>query len=411
MVQFKRKSQRFKKKYSFRYRHLFTFSIPVLFLVWMIKYILLHRDASENINSDLLFNEKRGVPRRCSPYGCILRAKELTEKVKRDILNMKLLEGKHDVALPYGDKSKGGLSQQGKDHTVNQDRAIIVSPFVRKNTPNLQGTENDFFIAVFDGHGDLGAEVSQYLQDHFHQKLSAKMSVVGLHDLSVDMIKNFLNQTFLEIDSELPIIEGSQYNIGESGGSTASIIFRYGSNMYFANVGDSLSFLGSFDRKSQKTTILYKNRFDKPHIIEEKERIENSNGKVFIPPHPINSRVMAFNRIKKETIGLGMSRSIGDNSHKKVGVIAEPIIEVFNLNDILYTKSGQKKENIELFVVVSSDGLWRRPAFIASHFAECFFMKNEYPIIESANLIDLSTMKKIEGYGDDITVMAMTVIG
>ena len=111
-------------------------------------------------------------------------------------------------------------------------------------------------------------------------------------------------------------------------------------------------------------------------------------------------------------MSLGMSRSIGDNSHGRVGVIAEPIIDVLNLDEMLYLKSGERKENIELFVVTSSDGMYdhRQPQFVAAHFAECFFVNDGNPIVESANIIDLATPKDPKRYLDDMTVMALRII-
>ncbi len=196
-------------------------------------------------------------------------------------------------------------------------------------------------------------------------------------------MKRALNQTFIELDRELPLIEGNKdnYNIGEDGGSTASIILRLGSKIFFANVGDSLSFLGKYDKKSGETTILHRNRFDKPHLPDERERIERLHGKIFIPPHPENSRVMGFDLIAKETMSLGMSRSIGDNSHTRVGVTAEPIVDVLDLDEM-----GLNLDT-NLFVVSSSDGLYdhRKPEFVASHFAQSFFANNGHPIVESQN--------------------------
>lgn len=349
----------------------------------------------------------------CGSYGCVIYPRELTESIRKEILDMKETKD-GNIALSYGGKNKGGLTQQGKDHAVNQDRGIIVSPFytIDERVQFSHSSENDFLIGIFDGHGDIGEEVAGYLQDNFHKRLSDKLSNADISKLSADVIKNLLNQTFVEMDQELPLVDGSEYNIGENGGSTASVIFRLGSHIFFANVGDSLSFLGNFDKVSGKTTIAHRNRYDKPHLPEEKERIESMKGKVFIPPHPINSRVMAFNPIRKETMSLGMSRSIGDNSHGRVGVIAEPIIDVLNLDEMLYLKSGERKENIELFVVTSSDGMYdhRQPQFVAAHFAECFFVNDGNPIVESANIIDLATPKDPKRYLDDMTVMALRII-
>lgn len=351
--------------------------------------------------------------KRCSPFGCIIRPKELTDSIRSDISEIKESTDSN-IALSYGDKDKGGLTQQGKDHTSNQDRGIIVSPFYTdEKVQYFHGSGNDFLIGIFDGHGDLGGLVSQFLQENFHKKIFDKLSTVDVNTFSVDVVKNILNETFIEIDRDLPLMDGNEYNIGENGGSTASVIFRFGSHIFFANAGDSLSFLGQYDRATAEAKIVHKNRFDKPYLPDERERIERMQGKIFTPPHPMNSRVLAFNPIRKETMSLGMSRSIGDNSHGRIGVVAEPIIDVLNLDEMMYSKPGEKKENVDFFVVSSSDGLYdhRRPEFVAAQFANCFFAAADgHPIVESANIIDLATPKDPKRYRDDITVMALKIM-
>lgn len=168
--------------------------------------------------------------------------------------------------------------------------------------------------------------------------------------------------------------------------------------------------MATYEKSLDKTTIIQKNRFDKPHLPDEKERIEKMNGKIFIPKHPINSRVNAFYPKRNEVMSLGMSRSIGDNPHTKIGVIAEPIIDVLNIDDLI-EKYGP---SVNFFVVSSSDGLYdhRKPEFIAAHFAKSFFVDEEYPSIESGKIIDLATpqAKDTKRYFDDITIMALRIV-
>jgi len=349
------------------------------------------------------FQRKEG----CYSYGCKMHPPELTEDIRKDIEEIKQANGRQ-VSLAYGNSDMAGLTQQGKDHTENQDRGIIVSPFYTSNQ-NVQfeyGSMNDFLIGIFDGHGDLGHEVSQYLQDHFPKRLSEKLSHFSTWNDNV--IKNALNETLLEIDKELP------GDTGMDGGSTASVIFRLGSKLYFANVGDSLSFLAKYNSSSAETTIVHRNRFDKPHLPEEKERIERMGGKVFIPPqHPDGSRVIALNPLRSEMVSLGMSRAVGDWSHGDVGVIAEPVIDVLKLDELVYDNQGTRKHDIELFVVTSSDGLYdhKKPAFVANLLAQSFFVKGgDHPIVQCAKIIDLATPQNPQRYRDDITVMALRVV-
>ena len=395
--------------------------IAFLLLSGLILLSYLNRHTSKRLHSFRLrvpYHKKITREVGCSVYGCDIYPRELTDDIRKDISEIKGANGNGngngDVLLSYGSKNAGGLTQQGKDHAINQDRGIIVAPFYIQNekVQYFYGSENDFFIAIYDGHGPIGEQVSEFLQKNLHKRFSDKLSDVDIDKLSPNVIKHLLNETFLEMDQELPSIPGSEYNVGEDGGSTASLILRLGSLIFFANAGDSLSFLAKYDKSSKETTIIHRNRFDKPHLPEERKRIESMKGKVFIPPHAENSRASAFYPIRKEVMSLAMSRSIGDNPHTRVGVTAEPIVDVLDINDYAYFQSGERKDNIELFVVTSSDGLYdhRKPEFVAKRFAKSFYQEDGHAIVESANIIDLATPKDPNRYRDDITVMSLKVI-
>ena len=101
---------------------------------------------------------QRARDRNCSLFGCAIYPRELTENVRLDIAEI-LDKKDEDVALSYGDKGKGGLTQQGKDHGVNQDRGIIVSPFYVGDEKANIASDHDFLIGIFDGHGTLGRSI------------------------------------------------------------------------------------------------------------------------------------------------------------------------------------------------------------------------------------------------------------
>ena len=73
--------------------------------------------------------------------------------------------------------------------------------------------------------------------------------------------------------------------------------------------------------------LIYESREDKPHLLVEKERIEQCGGIVYIPPK-INmesgndsSRVIVIDKDKGQQLSLAMSRSIGDWSFSIVAEI------------------------------------------------------------------------------------------
>ena len=374
------------------------------------------------------------------PYGCVIQPPELDSDIRIDVKEMKEWidrdsdSGNNNLfPMHYGDKNKGAMSQKGLDHVQNQDRGIIIAPFhivPSTSTTAIVGDNKNFLIGIFDGHGDAGHDVAQYLQNKIPARISNQIYLntkkqqqqqqqQNIHNPQYgtdDEIKEILKSIFVDIDQELPA------DIGFEGGSTASIILRLGDKVYFSNVGDSLSFLAMYQyanindgetKKSpneSKTTILHHNRFDKAYIQEEKDRIEKLGGQVYIPDHPMNARVLAYDETRKEMVSLGMSRAVGDWYHGKVGVIAEPIVDVIDLKSIHSNHGADNKYG--LFVVSSSDGLYdhRKKEFVANHLGTCFFEEDDcHVVVDSVNLIDLATSKRLNGYHDDITVVTMKV--
>eukprot|EP01083_Nonionella_stella_P271072 918222_1 len=420
-----------------------------------------HQEGNRNLQEEL----SCGTESTWYEYGCVFRPAELlSESVKQwqsDILIQSGGGGTDEGRANnnnedmdkfdslYGNSDMAGFTQQGKDHAINQDRGLIISPFVITTTVHKTFSEssqqanskthektNDFLMGIFDGHGTLGHDVAQFLQDNFplrlHQKLALLTSKSGGRDkIDDEAIRKALHDTFIEMDTELPPISGND------GGSTASVILRLGSKLYFANAGDSLSFLASFHdskdgkdaniKNEMKASIVHRNRYDKAYLPEEKERITKLGGKIFIPPHPEFSRVNAFYPQKREVMSLAMSRSIGDWPHGKIGVIPDPIIDIVNLEEL--TTSASVNVNVDapldFFVVTSSDGLYdhRQAQFVADRLAESYSENNleggsdaikdqyrRYPIIrQCANIIHLATPQNPNRYRDDITLMSLRI--
>lgn len=422
----------------------------------------LHEKAFSSSSSSPRPSSNTGIPEvkkskrekqekvKCESFGCPLIPPELTQGIRGDIVASASSDTQQGrtAEFKYGNQHMVGLTQQGKDHPINQDRGIIVSPFratdakSNDNKGSNSNHNNDFLIGIFDGHGTSGHVISQYLQDNFAKRLSEKMArILPLTDednqtesQSSDTdaaIVKALKETFVEMDHEVPP------DAANDGGSTASVIYRVGSKLFFANAGDSLSFLALHNKKTSSssslsvgragtgagagagttTKIVHKNRYDKAHLPEEKERIERLGGHIMIPPaHPFMSRVNAFYPNAKDVMSLAMSRSIGDWPHGKIGVIPDPIVDVVSLDE-LYEKELSStlpsKEDMELFVVSSSDGLYdhRRPQFVADHIATSLFGENSDNLAtQCMNIIDLATPKGPLRYRDDITLMALRVL-
>ena len=66
----------------------------------------------------------------CLFYGCPIYPPEITNpQINSTILDAFFL-GKNDNTLKFATDSYALLSSQGKSHTVNQDRAVFISPFL-----------------------------------------------------------------------------------------------------------------------------------------------------------------------------------------------------------------------------------------------------------------------------------------
>lgn len=360
--------------------------------------------------------------RGCESYGCPIYPPELTdERIRNEIAEVDSLYKFGKLSLPYGNANMAALTQRGttEQHIHNQDRGVLISPYYAKGEASRQQHDDehstkDFFIAIFDGHGDEGHYISSYLQRDMAARISHKLSAPD-HDGSVEAVRQSLIDAFLEADAEAP-------SSAMNGGSTASILLRLGSKIYFANVGDSTTFVATYEKVTGTTAVAHRNRKDKPHMAEERARIEAMGGKVHAPPdHPIMARVIAYSKAKGEMVGLAMSRSIGDWEHGAIGVIAEPTVEVVDINEIRTAAAGDFdfQPQVEMFVVVGSDGLFdaRQPQFVANHFAKSFYGKvtdaalggRRHPIVQCSNLINIATPKNETRYRDDITLLAMKV--
>lgn len=347
----------------------------------------------------------------CVDYGCPIHSQENTDDVKQEIVrwtNLLSNDSAVSTKLPYGSIHYCGLTQKGLSHEINQDRGLIVYPFYHTiGNQSLARDQNNFICAIFDGHGATGEKIAHNLQQNFPNLLYIKLSQqIGTNDsdISDDLVKQILKETFLELDQELDPEEA------EVSGSTASIVLRVRNKLYFANVGDSTCMLVAYNTTVEDhhdAIIVHTNRIDKPSIPEEKDRIERLGGKVFIP-NPFNARVVAFSKALNEPVSLGMSRSIGDWPHSRVGVISEPTIDIVDLQH--FSQPG-----IGMLVISGSDGIYdhRRPQFVANRLAKSLF--DSHPsenniVSETFEVLRSATPTNPLGYRDDMTILGVRIL-
>mmetsp|Transcript_14594 Transcript_14594/g.29370 ORF Transcript_14594/g.29370 Transcript_14594/m.29370 type:complete len:398 (+) Transcript_14594:278-1471(+) len=237
-----------------------------------------------------------------------------------------LKTGRGGIVESYAAKSKVGLVPMNPNK-VNQDSHFELEAFA--------GDPSQYFFCVMDGHGLQGKEVS----DMIRRRLPA--NVQADPQLRTDP-KTALTRGYLKTNTEL---SRSALDISFSGSTTIGVFMR-GSTLFSANVGDSRAVLGRL--KNGKWTAVALSDDHKPDRPDEKARILKANGRVEAFKGP-DGEDIGPPRVwlkHQDAPGLAMARSMGDAVAATVGVIAEPEIQIHEL------------EPEDKFMVLASDGVW-----------------------------------------------------
>ncbi len=258
---------------------------------------------------------------------------------------------------------------------MNQDRSVEI--------PRFGGDESKAFFGVFDGHGSLGHEVSQFLIGQLPQFFLKQPNLDSApHDAITKAFIDWHVQhtrassrspaddprtrvallTSLDVACVLlPLCSNVKLAASATdctfSGSTGIVVYIAHGKIYSCNCGDSRAVLARSTTNSSsgesKLTAVALSSDQKPEREDEKKRILDNKG-----------RVEACKGAKGEDIGpprvwlshqdvpgLAMSRSFGDLIAASVGVIAKPEIWERNQTD------GDR------FMILASDGVWE---FISS---------------------------------------------
>ena len=283
------------------------------------------------------------------------------------------------------------ITQKGKHKVIGVETEDVNQDVVFMN-PNFLLIKNSYFFGVCDGHGINGHYISSYIKqilpaylnyieiDNYISKKnkSLDMMLSSLYNKSenssvkdIHIIKyfydkfqinpsefSFMKNRFSEISKNLKeSLNNINYNLiktkqsfdTEKSGSTVCIGFLNNKNLIFANIGDSRAILCSCNNNIWKSSQLTKDH--KPKDQSEYDRIISSGGTVSrminiekndeeIGPYRV------WDKTQDKGPGLAMSRSIGDAHAKTLGVLAEPDIFEYTLNE------GDK------FIVCATDGIW-----------------------------------------------------
>ena len=229
--------------------------------------------------------------------------KIIEEKISNDILDSYYVENNSSLIkdLAY----KENANSRYRDYMEDKGKSIL----------NFNSSENNALICLFDGHG--GQEVSKFLQENI-----AKFWLEIL-PLNQDNYGNKIKNVFLNLDQKLK--ENHFYQVGSTGCIVYLTIENSQKILYCANVGDTRAVL---IKNNKGVRLTYDDRASDP---KEHERIVSHGGIVF------GGRVYGQ---------LMLSRAFGDWELKTYGVICEPHIIRYEIED---------EDN---YLVIATDGVF-----------------------------------------------------
>mmetsp|Transcript_26734 Transcript_26734/g.44700 ORF Transcript_26734/g.44700 Transcript_26734/m.44700 type:complete len:337 (-) Transcript_26734:148-1158(-) len=219
----------------------------------------------------------------------------------------------------------------GNPNWTNQDNFYM--------TENFDGRGDMRIFCVLDGHGEHGHLVSRRARESFPQFI--KSSRMDIHN-AFNMVQNDLNASS-DMDSRCS-------------GATCVLATLSNGKLSVYNCGDSRAVLG---RRNPNGSIyaLALSKDHKPDKPEERKRIlscgghlgcrqvlvnQPGRGPVSMPVGPCR----VWYQHRGETLGLAMSRSLGDSIVHKSGVSAEPeLIE-------------RVVDDYDDFIILATDGVW-----------------------------------------------------
>lgn len=214
------------------------------------------------------------------------------------------------------------------------------------------------FLCIFDGHGTTGKKVVDFCISYMRAFISESRK-----NVIVDPCR-FLTEMIISCDKQLR--ENTVIDTAISGTTAVCCYFR-DDQFYVASVGDSRAILASIGENRGKEDVVNPNPYkkdihiereikytmltidQKPDIEEEKERILETGAKIRQLTNLLGQPVgpaRVWNKAGNMP-GLAMSRSIGDNVAKKLGVISTPIVQTFSITP-----------GSDLFLILASDGVW-----------------------------------------------------
>ena len=246
---------------------------------------------------------------------------KIKEKIELDISDKNISYFKYPLVKTSRNsinkyiKSFAVNSYQGLKRNYNEDKVSIIltikkpKNFIGENWPKIS------YLAIFDGHG--GNSCSNFLRDNLHNYI-IKNENFPLN-IEKSLISSFEN-------AENDFINNIGIKENDKSGSCALVTLLIDNILYVANCGDSRAILSLNNGKKIKLL----NNIHRPNNFNEKERIINNGGNIYIS-----------NNILRIFPGrLSVTRAFGDKNAKlsefggkKNVLISTPEICIVNLKE------------------------------------------------------------------------------
>ena len=228
-----------------------------------------------------------------------------------------------------------------RDKEFNQDIAFLER--------NFTGNNSYLYLAVCDGHGVEGHEVSGFIKRILPKELSNSLyhkDILTNDKNAKKKIYNTIGETFIRVNEKL--ISNESINSIFSGTTCVSVIYTP-IKLICANIGDSRAVLGKYDKNFKKWIAVNLSRDHKPTEEDEARRIYKKGGRIkpFIDEETGEEVGPQRVWVKDDEVpGLAMTRSFGDRVAAIAGTICLPEIKEYNFSE------GDK------FLILASDGVW-----------------------------------------------------
>ena len=279
-------------------------------------------------------------------------------------------------------------------HKANQDAVLVRTEFGGKRMDR-------HLFAVFDGHGETGAECALFC------KSTLPGAVLGDVELLDSKPEEALDKALLYVNSEL---HRSLFDDSLSG-TTACVVLLDGDRIVVSNVGDSRAVLGKKGEDGIQLVAEDLSHDQTPFRDDEVERVRRMGARVLTldQMEGVKDPTVKCWTVESECDGdpprlwvkdgyypgTAFTRSLGDSVAESIGVTAEAEHVVHQI---------QKDEDV--YVILATDGVWE---FIPSQRAVDMVSKHTdmYQAVQELASESYRLWLQFERRTDDISVVLL----